>query len=1540
MAMAADEPSQSGTASVLNLVLGGTDVGAMLDDFLNPVTSTTTGPVPDGTLDFSALTDISTPPLPIIGSIGIIGPDDGTNLLGISGALNSVLLNPGGASAATSDIAGLSVNATQLLSQIPGLSAVFSTLNLSVGALTATTSDDGSNTSGLTSLANLGLEMASPAVKTISGLTTGITDAIQPMVDTLSSALGALGPLGAPQVNVDIAGAMNQLLNEPIEAYGVTINPGTGELSFDLGELLGDSILDPDPNTDLFSAANINKIAESLAKAMDSLAAALINKIQDVIGDNISVSFTPTAVGGLKGEVTLGQLLGTDPTPMDLVGCGPTLPFIGQTCVLPVGPILDVATTPLQAVAQTLPTLVESVVDAAVTPVVNAISPALNLLDSVISVELNKQTTNPDGSMSTQGMQLDLLGGAVASIGLANTTLSAARAPVLEATTPVQAGGTTNITGDLFTPGETVTLTLQCPAGTPVTGAVIDPATQTVAGDGTFSAKITVPQGTTPGECQVVASTPADGTFTTPLTVTPQPTVEQPGPISVGADTTTTGTGFTPGTTPTVTPSDEDVCTARASEADDDGNVTITITGADGADGSVDCTITVTDSATTAPALPVTADVLQPNTPYIWWTNEDGETTQYVRYTEIATLNGTQFDDGAGSGDRGEVHLQTGSEYIPLSEGGTDLSIGRYTDETTDDPYPIVQAYRTGDLDPILFRTDGGSDAPVNNALQLLPGAYTAIAYSYPSDTTSNQATLIVFAENQTLDAPDAPAGGTSTVTGDGFAIGEPVSVVTTCIVTAEDPDRTVTWTTNTTASSKTVDNGDGTTSEIGPISVPVAVPSDLPAGTSCTVEATGVSGANASDGFTVTDAPTIEPDSAGPGVTTLPIAGDHFTPEGDVTVTVTYTVMTDPNNTPDNPNDDVPRTVTVPGCDQIVVPASETGALTLDSCVIPTDEDGRITGPYKVTAVDEGTGLIATGTVNVVNPQITNIGPDTIPVTGTVTTDGTGFTPGQPVTVTIGDPEDPVCTATVNADASGNISIPCLIPPSEEGLYDVSVTDTASGTKLPGGQIEVTPPPSITVIDPTTVDPETNPDGTPYPDGQAKVPAGGTITVVCDQNFMEGETVTVNVYAKNTDGSPNTSKVIATGTCTPDADAPSGGTATVTVPPGTGTGTYTIIATGDDSGATAPPVDLTVTQAPTITVADDLISAGGEDPIDSTGTGFTPGGDVTVTVTARVYDDKGDDDPSNDAWVTQTICGPETVTADATGAVSSTCDVLDDAPAGTYTVTATDVTGATATDTLRVANPAIESPITVPAGSNPTLYGTGWFPDEDVTITVTCELDDGTYAGEFTGTTVGEPAEGEVDPFPKVASSGSVGVPVQNLADDMTVEGVAGKDGLPDGLPGPGTCEGVANGTVLDNAQVPVTIIVTDAPTISTLPQTAGPGTTVPVTGDGYTPNTLAVVQLTNDNGTPDDMSDDIPVGDPIFVPVDGDGHISTKYTIPVTYDQVYPEGECVDNGDGTTTCTTASSNGESVETVFDTESCTATGTTTAPTTTCTTEP
>ncbi|WP_156761749.1 choice-of-anchor G family protein, partial [Microbacterium karelineae] len=115
--------------------------------------------------------------------------------------------------------------------------------------------------------------------------------------------------------------------------------------------------------------------------------------------------------------------------------------------------------------------------------------------------------------------------------------------PILDATSPVPAGGETEVTGSDWAPDTEVSLQLTDPAGEPVG----DPVPATTDADGNIPAgtMVPVPEGSEPGDYTVVGTDPDDNTASAPLEVY-APAIEATSPVEAGDDTTVTGSGWIP----------------------------------------------------------------------------------------------------------------------------------------------------------------------------------------------------------------------------------------------------------------------------------------------------------------------------------------------------------------------------------------------------------------------------------------------------------------------------------------------------------------------------------------------------------------------------------------------------------------------------------------------------------------------------------------------------------------------------------------------------------------------------------------------------------------------------------------------------------------------------------------------------------------------------------------------------------------------------------------------------------------------------------
>lgn len=1528
-AAAAENPVMYGEASVLDATILGLPLGDLIDVLLlNPVSETApTGA--DGVtseLDGSALPalDVQIPPL---GPIDVLGPDDGTNLVGLGLATNTVVLDPGGTSTATSDLTGVSINVGQFLAAVPLLSAAFSTLSLNVEAVDATsTAPTGQAPYGDTQIAGMTLDAVSPI---IGALTQTAMTTVVPPIQTLLSAVTTVLNAAVPgaTMSANLTTLLGPIFAEPFTGNGVTIDPRTGQIAFDLQMILGDVIADPPPNTALLDDEALTKLTTALSAALDSYTTQLVTKVTNAISA-ISMSFSPVLGTGLSGTATLGQVLGLPGAgSLSLLTCAPIL-----GCSSAGVSALSVLTIPVRAAAGALPTVISTAVSALVNPLITTLSPALAVVNQVLAVTLNEQTVGAaeGDTFTTIALAVDvapILGSPVA-LSLAKATIQGASLPYITSGDTVPAGGSTPVSGEGFTPGDVVMVQLIGPDGQPVGEPVPSPA---VSDDGSFTMPFPVPADAAPGEYTIQATPPAGAPVTTPITVTAAPTLTPEFPtIPAGGTTTVTGAGFTPtgtdGLTVTLTPpagSTAGPIEVPATVAADgsftfvfpatteEGPWTLSATDSSGALATATITVTAPPELTPPPAVAAGDTIAVPGTGF----TPDGTVHVVVTAPDGTTVvwEGAVTADAAGAISASfplDTDALAGTYTVAATDPTGAIATGTFavanpalTTSPTADPGEAVPVGGTGFVpgetvslqltDPagnligaaveVVADENGAITLPADdaNAIAIPPaaegGVYTITATGQDSGGRAS-ADVVVLNPVLIPDQTSLPVGGQTTVVGHGFTPGKDVTVTVTppgggtpvtTTLTADgtgsieiplQPASVGTWTIGAT------DLESGTPADPVTVEATVAAldaPASVPNGEDLPVTGTGFSPdavvtldllypdgtpVLGDDGLPITIQVTTDADGALPpdtvvplpaalvdpgetpvvltlkasdptgaaGTTTtavispvvtvedparpgelvyvtpgepVPVTGTSFTPDGTVLLT-----LLDANGQPVL-TDGLPLTV--------ALTASADGSLP-DETTFPTVEG--LSGGYSIQATDEATGTVVTSnTFLVVNPTITAT--DT-PAGGSSIVTGTGFTPDGTVEIAV-DGTDWTTTAQVNPDGTFTVRIPSSeLPVTDPWQYSVTATDLTAEAEATA-EFQVTEAVTAEALPP-------------------EVPSGGTSTVT-GENFTPGSMVAVTITGPD-------------GTTETTAPADSSGTVTVEVrtsPDDPVGGTYTVTLT-DPSGASATET-LTTTGAPSITASPEVenplylgwVDAQHGEDITVDGDGFLPGS----TVTLKLIDPLGN-------LIETTTDVPVGTDGTFSGAI---LDVPVNSTGGTWTIRATDTSGATATNTLEFLNPTITaSEPVVPGGGNVTIDGVGFLPGgENFPVEITGP--DGT-------TFTADPATVSIEP-------------------DGTVTFIL--DTATDGVPWtPG--EYTVTVRAASGATPKATFTVTAPPALDTAP-TSVPGDTVEVTGTYFTPSTTepastATLTVTGPGGE-------------VFtaeVPIDAGGQITTDFLLP----------------------------------------------------------
>lgn len=764
----------------------------------------------------------------------------------------------------------------------------------------------------------------------------------------------------------------------------------------------------------------------------------------------------------------------------------------------------------------------------------------------------------------------------------------------------------------------------------------------------------------------------------------------------------------------------------------------------------------------------------------------------------------------------------TGSGFTPNSTVTVQL--------TTDGTTPSGAAVTT------TSDANGNISVPLPVAASTPPGGYTVVATDSAGLTASTPLT-VTAAPTLAPDRPTVPAGGTVTVTGTGYTPNGQVTVTTTPPGGGTPTTQTVT--------------ADGS----GDITFPFATTPGQTLGAYGFTAVDQTTSASASTTVTVTAAPTVNAPPVADAGTTVTIPGTGFTPGQPV-----HVVVTDPAN-----GTVLDGTVTPDSSGNISVPVP-----------LPA---GATPGTYTVTATDTS-GAAATDTFAVVNPAID--APASTTPGQTVTVTGTGYLPGEPVTFTLTDPSDAAVgtPVTVTAGADGSVTASVPVPSgSAPGVYTVTGTGQTSGAAATD---------TIAVVDPALT------ASTPT------VAQGGTATIT-GSGFTPNGAVTLTVV----DGGGNTTTVPLT------ADADGAVTYPFATTTATPLGATTFTAVDVATGQTSAPVTVQVIP-PQPTIAAPATAQPG-DTITVTGTDYLPGSTVTVTIT----------DAGGNPVATVTT------TADASGAISTPVTIPAGTPAGPLTVTGVDPTNRPATAPVTLIDPALAaSPATVPAGGTSTVTGTGFTPSSTITVTITAP--DSTTstttvttdaAGSFTlpfptssSTALGDYTFSAPDPSGATATTTVTVTPAPTLTPEQpqvpsggatTVDGSGFTPGgdvtvtvtMPDGSTDTQTVTADGNGDIQvvvitsptdpaggvydvtatdpSGAQATTTVTTTGPPTVDA-PSTfdGGAGGDMPASGDGYTPDSTVTVVLLDPDGNP--------VGDPVQVTTDGDGHFTTTIPVP----------------------------------------------------------
>jgi hypothetical protein len=851
--------------------------------------------------------------------------------------------------------------------------------------------------------------------------------------------------------------------------------------------------------------------------------------------------------------------------------------------------------------------------------------------DGTIDVDLPIPASYPVGLINVValGAESDV----PATAGLTVTAVVYAPSIALDPATVV-AGGSTVVTGEGFANGETVTVSIPgINGGNPITVEVI------AGDDGTFEATLPVPAGYPTGPVDVtvvgdVSDTPVvEGLVIEAPAVVYDPSITlDPAIVVAGGSTVVSGAGFANGETVTVS-------IPGAVEGDDP----ITVEVIAGDDGSFEATLPVPAGYPTGPVdVTVVGDIS--DTPVV---EELTVEAPAVVYDPSITLDPATVVVGGSTVVTGEgfANGETVTVSIPGAVEGDDpitVEVLAGDDGTFEVALPIPAGYPTGPVDVTVVGDI--SDTPVVEELVV-----EAPAVGYDPSITLDPATVV--------------GGGSTVVTGEGFANGETVTV---SIPGATEDDDPITV--------EVIAGDDGT------FEATLPVPAGYPAGP-VEVSASGpVSDTVATAGLTV-EAPAVvydpsialDPATVVAGGSTV-VTGEGFANGETVTVSIPGAI-----------EGDDPITVEVLAGDDGTFEAT-----------LPVPA-GYPVGAVEVSASGPVSDTVATADLTVQAPAVVYdpsiaLDPATVVAGGSTVVTGEGFANGETVTVSIpgingGNP----ITVEVLAGDDGSFEVALPIPAGYPvGAVEVSasgpVSDTVATADLTVQAPAVVYDPSI-ALDPATV------------------VAGGS-TVVTGEGFANGETVTVSIPGAGEGDDPITVEVLAGNDGSFEVALP--------VPAGYPTGAVDVTVLGDISDT--PVVEELVVEAPavgydpSITLDPATVVAGRSTVV--TGEGFANGETVTVSIPGATEDD--------DPITVEVIAGDD-------GSFEVALPIPAGYPVGAVEVSASGpVSETVVTADLTVQAPAVVydpsivlDPATVVAGGSTVVTGAGFANGETVTVAI-----------------------------------------------------------------------------------------------------------------------------------------------------------------------------------------------------------------------------
>lgn len=322
---------------------------------------------------------------------------------------------------------------------------------------------------------------------------------------------------------------------------------------------------------------------------------------------------------------------------------------------------------------------------------------------------------------------------------------------------------------------------------------------------------------------------------------------------------------------------------------------------------------------------------------------------------------------------------------------------------------------------------------------------------------------------------------------------------------------------------------------------------------------------------------------------------------------------------------------------------ANQAGQFTLSGVTIPS---ATPEGTVSVVATGDASKLSATSQIKIgAHAATLTLSAGTVKAGSTLNVKGTGFVPGETISVVVGGGSvKPLTLAAAIAGTDGSFSISNLTVPTSipAGAYTLTASGQTSGRSATSRITVEAPPPSAPILSVI---------GIMTPQGQPVTVSPGGFVQLAGSSFPHGAKVTLFLVGSNTRVTLATVDASGSGTFGPLG---------LTIPAVTSSGSYSLEAEVNGSKVATLPLHV-VLRTPHITASTGTLVAG--QVVSVSGTGFAPGEQIVLALSGAAL---------------QTT--PSTVLANGNGAFSAKFTVPATITNGANTLTAMGVTSRAAT--------------------------------------------------------------------------------------------------------------------------------------------------------------------------------------------------------------------------------------------------------------------